>query len=276
MQILNLTNPEKSDIKFTVSRFPDVEVQITLGEFTRKDSIKVLCQITNAEELFFVKQVFDILDRNEVVYDVFIGYLMGMRMDRVMDFNRPFTLKIVADILKSSKARTFEILEPHSDRTFYELGTYKRGVSDLGIFDGYQIILPDDGAKKRYEDTMYFIFGFGPDTVFCSKVRDEKTGKIFRIQVDNPEVLSDRPMLIIDDLCDGGGTFLGIAEAIRAIKPDAKLNIKVVHAVNGVGLQRLSQTFDHVYITNSYKDWKKDWEPTPFPANITQTDVYEI
>ena len=274
MQILNLTNVEKSDIKWSISRFPDGEVQITLGEFTRKDTIQVLCRITNAEELFLVQQVFDILDRNEMVYDVFIGYLMGMRMDRVMDLNRPFTLKIVAEILKDSKARTFEILEPHSGRTFYEFDTYERRVPDLSILEGYQIILPDAGAKKRYEDTMYFSFGFDPDTVFCSKVRDEKTGKILRIQVDNPEVLSDRPMLIIDDLCDGGGTFLGIAEAIRAIKPDAKLNIKVVHAVNGVGLQRLSQTFDHVYITNSYKDWEH--QSTPFPANITQTDAYEI
>lgn len=277
MQTLNLTNVNNSDIKWSISRFPDGEVQITLGEFTRKDTIQVLCRITNAEELFLVKQVFDILDRNEMVYDVFIGYLMGMRMDRVMDLNRPFTLKIVAEILRSSKARTFEILEPHSGRTFYEFDTYERRVpKDLNMLEGYQIILPDAGAKQRYESTLHF--SFDPDTIFCSKVRDEKTGKILRIQIDNPEVLSDRPMLIIDDLCDGGGTFLGIAEAIRAIKPDAKLNIKVVHAVNGVGLQRLSQTFDHVFITNSYKDWKKDWEyqPTPFPANITQIDAYEI
>lgn len=260
-----------------LSRFPDGEVQITLGEFTRKDTIQVLCRITNAVELFIVKQVFDILDRNEMVYDVFIGYLMGMRMDRVMDFNRPFTLKIIADILKGSKARDFEILEPHSGRTFHEFNTYeKRAPKNLDILERYQLIIPDAGAKERYEEIFYF--GYDPDTIFCSKVRELETGKIVRIQIDNPEKLSDRPMLIIDDLCDGVGTFLGIAAAIREIKPDAKISIKVVHAVNGVGLQKLSQAFDHVYITNSYKDWKKDWEhqPTPFPANITQTDAYEI
>lgn len=278
MQVLNLANPEKSDIKFTISRFPDGEVQITLEEFTRKDSIKVLCRITNAEELFLVKQVFDILDRNEMVYDVFIGYLMGMRMDRVMDFNRPFTLKIVADILKNSKVREIEILEPHSNRTYREFGTYEKSMPEvMERLDGYQIIIPDAGARERYEDV--FFFDYPSDTVFCSKVRDTKTGEILSIQVDNPEVISDGPMIILDDLCDGGGTFLGIADTIRKIKPDAKLNINIVHAVNGTGLQRLSATFDHVYITNSYKDWKKFFENirlTPFPENITQIDVYEI
>lgn len=274
MQVLNLANIDKSDIKYTISRFPDGEVQITLKEFTRKDTIKVMYRITNVDELFLVKQVFDILDRNDVVYDVFISYLMGMRMDRVMDFNRPFTLKIVANILKNSNAREFEILEPHSSRTYREFGTYEKSMPEvLNRLDGYQIVIPDAGAKDRYEDV--FFYDYPADTIFCSKVRDIETGEIFRIQVDNPEVISDRPMMILDDLCDGGGTFLGIAEAIRIIKPDAKLNINIVHAVNGVGLQRLSGAFDHVYITNSYKDWKKSWEhqPTPFPENITQIDV---
>lgn len=38
---------------------------------------------------------------------------------------------------------------------------------------------------------------------------------------------------------------------------------------------KLSKTFDHVQFTNSYKDWKKDWEgqPTSFPKNVTQIDV---
>ena len=42
MQTLNLTNVEKSDIKYTISHFPDGEVQITLGEFSRKDTVEVL------------------------------------------------------------------------------------------------------------------------------------------------------------------------------------------------------------------------------------------
>lgn len=93
MQILNLVNKEASSINYSISHFPDGEVQITLDSFSRKDDILVECRITSAEELFILMQVMDILDRQEVTYSVIIYYLMGMRMDRVMDFNRPFTLK---------------------------------------------------------------------------------------------------------------------------------------------------------------------------------------
>lgn len=279
MQILNLANVDKSDIKWSISRFPDGEIQITLEEFSRKDNIEVRCRITSAEELFLVKQVFDILDRSEVVYDVFISYLMGMRMDRVMDFNRPFTLKIVTDILKSSKARSFDVLEPHSGRTINFLGiAHEPTINSIvpNEFSRYQLVFPDAGAKERYESLFYW--GLDTDTIFCSKVRDVKTGKILHIQVDNPEKLSNRPMLIVDDLCDGGGTFIRIAEAIRAIKPDAELNIKVVHMVNPKGIENLSKNFDHVWFTNSYKDWngfKEEYgRVVPIlPENVTQIDI---
>lgn len=271
MQILNLIAVQKSDIKYTVSRFPDGEVQLVLDSFSRKDAVQIKCRITNAEELFLVKQAMDILDRHEVVYDVFISYLMGMRMDRVMDFNRPFTLKIVTDILKNSKARSFEILGPHSGRTLQLLDIkcepmIPEHIQRLIADSGYALVLPDAGAKERYESVMYL--GFPSDTIFCSKVRDVKTGKILRIQVDNPAQVPDGSMLIVDDLCDGGGTFAGVAAAIREINPDAQIDIAVTHMVNPKGIETLSKNFRHVWFTNSYKDWEN------LPENVTMVDIF--
>ena len=115
MQKLNLVHLEDSDIKYSISRFPDGEVQISLEKFSHKEQVSVECRITNAEDLFILMQVLDILDRHEVLYRLHIYYLMGMRMDRIMDFNRPFTLKIVLNSLKNCNADVIEILEPHSD-----------------------------------------------------------------------------------------------------------------------------------------------------------------
>lgn len=39
-------------------------------------------------------------------------------------------------------------------------------------------------------------------------------------------------MLIVDDLCECGGTFAGVAAAIREINPDAQIDIAVTHMVN--------------------------------------------
>ena len=115
---------DKSENKYNLTRFPDGEPQISYpDEFDRKDSVKVICRITSAEELFILTQVGDILDRQEIEWDLFITYLMSMRMDRVMSFTRPFSLKEVCSILNTMIYRYVMILEPHSERTKGLLGT---------------------------------------------------------------------------------------------------------------------------------------------------------
>lgn len=268
MQQLNLVHLEDSDIKYSISRFPDGEVQISLGEFSHKKQVQVKCRITNAEEFFILMQVLDILDRHEVLYKVHIYYLMGMRMDRVMDFNRPFTLKIILNSLKNCNADTVEILEPHSD-VYYDFRfggkfteLYVENSPSNTVWNDFQIVLPDAGAKERYE------FSYDKRILTCSKVRDLTTGKILEIKIDNPEVIGDKPLLILDDLCDGGGTFCGIAKAFNALNiSKERLNIAVAHMVNPKGIKNLSENFNHVWFTNSYKDWDN------LPENVTMLKV---
>lgn len=288
MQILNLINKEKSDISYSISRFPDGEVQITLDRINHKDGALVKCRITNAEELFIVMQVADILNRHAVIWWLDIYYLMGSRMDRVMDFNRPFTLRIMANVLNNLGASNVNVLAPHSDRSYLEgffqaVSIPKEVDKILDDFDGnsivysteYCLIVPDKGAYDRLGCGVrnYYL----DNIVVVNKVRDIATGKIQKIEITNPDVVlsTNKKFIIVDDLCDGGGTFCGIAEEIRKIKPDANLSIFVTHMVNPRGIENLSKNFDHVWFTNSYKDWKKDWEgqPTPFPENVTQIDV---
>ena len=268
MQQLNLVHLEDSDIKYSISRFPDGEVQISLEEFSHKEQIQVKCRITNAEDLFILMQVLDILDRHEVSYVLSIYYLMGMRMDRVMDFNRPFTLKIVLNLLKNCNADNIEILEPHSDTYYdYRFGgkfteLYIEGSPSNTVWHGYQMVLPDAGAKERYD------FQYVGTALTCSKVRDLTTGKILEIKIDNPEVISDKPLLILDDLCDGGDTFCGIAKAFNSLGiSKERLNIAVTHMVNPKGIKNLSENFNHVWFTNSYKDWDN------LPKNVTMLKV---
>lgn len=268
MQILNLVNLESSDIKYSISRFPDGEAQISLGEFSRKDSIAVECRITNAEELFIVCQVCDILDRHEVCYVLNIYYLMSMRIDRIMDFNRPFTLKIVMDILWQYNASSIRVLEPHSEvysrlnPCAEQLFIGIRGLPDN--LENYQLVYPDKGASERYS----FHYNMNLPVIQCSKERDLDTGKILSIKIDNPQDIKDKPLLIIDDLCDGGGTFCGIAKAFKKIGVSKdRLNISVTHMVNSKGIENLSKNFNHVWFTNSYKDWEN------LPDNVTITKV---
>ena len=88
------------------------------------------------------------------------------------------------------------------------------------------------------------------------------------IKIDNPECVDGRPLMIYDDLCDGGGTFCGLAEALTKLGVSKdQLNISVVHMVNPRGIENLSNNFNHVWFTNSYKDWDI------LPNNVTMLKI---
>lgn len=142
------------------------------------------------------------------------------------------------------------------------------------FWDECQVVLPDAGAAERY-----FNGNVPPDIIVGEKVRDIETGKILSIKVKNPEAIDGRwPLIMIDDLCDGGGTFVGLANAIREVRPDAVINIAVDHMVNPKGIENLSKNFNHVFFTNSYKDWnglKAEYgKAVPaLPENVTQINI---
>lgn len=93
------------------------------------------------------------------------------------------------------------------------------------------VLLPDAGARNRYAH----IFPSG--TVYnAQKRRDGATGQLSGFDV--PTLPAGRPVLIVDDICDGGGTFLGIVAALRESYQMNSLHLHVTHGVfsnNAVG-----------------------------------------
>lgn len=268
MKLLNLINWDESEIKYNLTTFPDGEPQISFpDEFDRKDSVKVTCRITSAEELFILTQVGDILDRQEIVWDLFVTYLMSMRMDRVMDFNRPFSLKIVCNILNGMNYRSVCILEAHSNRARNLLGS-RCWCQELN-YNSYipqqsNVVFPDAGAYQRYREYSK-VWGH----LVFNKTRDLETGRIKEFSIGRNVNCYYSTFVFIDDLCDAGGTFLGELKVLKEKYPNYRFEIIVCHAVNIQGLKKLCDNFDHVTITNSYCDY----EYQPSNNNLTVIDV---
>jgi phosphoribosylpyrophosphate synthetase len=66
-------------------------------------------------------------------------------------------------------------------------------------------------------------------------------------------------VLIVDDICDGGGTFLGISDALGSrlrslgdVGGDYILGLYVTHGIFSKGFCDLIEKFDHVYTTDSF------------------------
>ena len=80
---------------------------------------------------------------------------------------------------------------------------------DIGDENGVVAFYPDEGAMKRYSDDAQLPYAFG------IKKRDWVTGKIEGLEIMNSDVLKDKAVLIIDDICSRGGTFYYSAKAIK-------------------------------------------------------------
>jgi ribose-phosphate pyrophosphokinase len=114
-------------------------------------------------------------------------------------------------------------------------------------------VSPDAGAYKKIFDVAQ---EFRIDNIAtATKVRDLKTGKILHTEIPNlPVTLAeDFKYVIVDDICDGGRTFVELAKAIREQRPTAKIYLVVTHGIFSGGFEGLGEYFEHVYTTNSIK-----------------------
>ncbi len=112
------------------------------------------------------------------------------------------------------------------------------------------VLFPDKGALERYRDVPDQIGPIKITKVYAEKQRDAVTGKLSGFRV--PKFRGDY-VLIVDDICDGGGTFLGIADVIHR-EPGIKLGLYVTHGIFSQGFEKLHAAFDAIYTTDSVKD----------------------
>lgn len=127
-------------------------------------------------------------------------------------------------------------------------------------------LLPDKGAARYIEGIIK-----GDPIFFAEKIRDAKTGKLTGFEVPSLAKISNvRSLLIVDDICDGGGTFVGIAKRLREIGWEGKLCLYVTHGIFSKGFDELSKLFDTIYTTNSFVGRGYDIEA---PMNVVVLDV---
>lgn len=122
--------------------------------------------------------------------------------------------------------------------------TPKQGEKVLGLWDSGtdHIIYPDNGARGRYKLPH-------THTLF-EKKRDSNTGVITGT-ISKDDAYKGKDCWIVDDICDGGRTFIEIAKLIRN---DVKsLHLAVSHGIFSKGLEELNQWFDSIWTTDSFK-----------------------
>lgn len=265
MKFLDLIKPEKSDIPYTRMMFPDGQPHFRLTEpdAIGDNPIEVLCRIKSATDILDLGLALDCLwpfalsqsNWNHVI-NLNVAYLLGARMDRRIDSAQPSTLFVIAAMLNgvTGMASNIRILDPHSTvstdlvRKSQAVGASRLVKLALDHFNPEAVIvIPDAGAVTRTTAIVDRLALKNP-VARCVKKRDSDTGKLSGFALKESDV-SGRDCLIVDDLCDGGGTFSGIADVLHAAGAD-RVALCVTHGIFSKGLE--IEGIDRSYCTDSY------------------------
>jgi ribose-phosphate pyrophosphokinase len=201
-----------------------------------------------------------------------LPYFPAARQDRVCNEGEPLTVKVFADMINSCGFEQVIILTPHSEVApalinnvvvLDELEFVEAAVQiacphrdDTTI----NVVCPDAGAGKRVGKIAQYLATKFPNNkinlIRCEKVRDVRDGSLkeFHVQADD---LGGYPTIIFDDIVSMGGTFIGLGEVLKQ-KNCGKLMLFVSHVDCEEGLNKMADYFDHVFVTNSRKNWERD------------------
>lgn len=213
----------------------------------------VVCSIVSCKVLFELLAVSSALDMvGSKKGTLFIPYLLGGRSDRTTQEGESVDLEIVAKLINQCGFSKVFLLDPHSTAST-NLIWNSESVSGTFILERYEeedavIIQPDEGAGHRTKAALTkYPNKFAKYYGVATKTRNPLDGCL-TIGVINPEVCKDKHCVIFDDICDGGGTFIGIA---KQIEPKS-LTLVVSHGIFSKGLDELEKYFDRIITTDSY------------------------
>lgn len=246
--------------------FPGGERHVNVNDIPDSITYNVEAKIKSSDDLMDMVLTCDALYRKReyIPINLLIPYLPYSRQDRVCSHGDPFSLNSIARMLNTLIVKQVVVFDPHNYKQCSQyINNFRVITNDIFVNNIIQhknpdfLVCPDNGARNKY----HHIWNKLP-TVFCSKKRDPSTGKLSGFEITEvPENFDDnfKYGLIVDDICDGGGTFIGIS----SLFPDKELSLAVSHGIFSNGYFELLKCFKNIFTTDSYFDQGK-----PIPENI--------
>lgn len=242
--------------------FPAGERGVAIG--TEAHGVKVhtvKCNFKGSDSIIDMLLETDAIKRQypdaKIVLD--IPYFPYARQDRKMNKGESHSLKVICDLINSQNYHRVNTVDPHSDvaealvNNLVIKEQYEAVIETIGddLEQDYDyLISPDAGALKK----IYKLSKATLKPVICaSKQRDVATGNITGTFISKEDYnnLEGKKALVVDDIGDGMGTFVGLAECIMKNQPKInQLDVYVTHGLFSKGLDLLSGLFNKVYTYN--------------------------
>lgn len=267
---------------YTIVPFSDSQKLINLGGIYAKgntnveESVQIISRMSWNDLQLIICATEALREAGVKHIHLYVPYFLGARSDRKFQAGSVNYLKqVICPIINSLNFDSVTVLDPHSNclemgleifRKLSSIDLLSYAIEDLyklnatskedfleffktsSLRNSFAIIGPDKGSFDRVTEAAKALGT--KNVVICDKHRDILTGKILSIDVGNLVDLQGQDVFVLDDICDGGGTFNMLADKLRLLNP-GKMYLVVTHGIFSAGYNVLLDKFDGIYCTNS-------------------------
>lgn len=245
--------------KVDVTIFPDKTSQVWKLDLdlSKMNHAWIKWDFEHEGELMHVLQLNHLLKSYELEVGLEMPYLPYARQDKPVSNHTTFALRTFAQVINNANFTDVKVLDPHngylSGKIFknFRLEPITHLPVDMRDVKASHICFPDKGAVARFQ--RYSIHGVG--ILYAEKVRNQETGEITGLKIlpyHYGAYEQGQPMdsvVILDDICDGGMTFIKLAEQLK-VEGFKEIHLYVTHGLFTKGLQVLrdagiSRIFTH-------------------------------
>lgn len=256
-----------SDCTVRVDEFPDGSFRFNLDgleqiKYSRISNLifTITLKTTLPEAIMAVYQVISAIDGYccGSTINLVIETLPDQRADRIEQDGMSLPAQATAAMIAGMSVNMVTVFDPHSHVLvdyLKDFGVPVLVVKPLECFNRAvvannrdfrmdHVVAVDAGAVERAEEVAQF---YEAGVIYADKTRVD--GKITGHEIvdQTDAVLSTETIWVVDDLCDGGATFISIAKALREHYNFGELKLYVTHGLFSRGKEELFKHYTEIH-----------------------------
>lgn len=245
--------------EFKQWKFPGGEVGVKLPAIPEGAAIRLLAMFPTSDDIMTLFNVFDALKRQSIpkrLIRLEMPYFPYARQDRVCAEGESFALEVFCGMLKTHghfgtlctsdvHSKVSEFLLECSEFTYINL-TQGKLSSKLPSFE--HLFAPDRGAIRKISQHDQVTRSYRPAWVAHFEKTRTAEGIVY---IPAKHDFYQGECCVVDDICDGGETFLKLGQMLRETQPKLTiLSLYVTHGIfsNDTKFKQLLEIYDTIYV----------------------------
>lgn len=236
-----------------VNKFPAGELRINIEYVPDNTQVDIEMKFQGSDDIMALLLLENALSYKGCEVDtLIIPYFPYGRQDRVCNPGESYSLWVLQQLINDLGCNVI-VMDPHSNTQVEGLNScvaveqheiWREVIRSLGR--DIIIVVPDKGATEKSQKISDVL---DLPLIYCTKDRDTLTGKILGFTVKG--AVAEGTYVIVDDICDGGGTFVGLAQELKDLGA-TKIILCTTHGIFSKGIDVLLESgIDEIYTTDS-------------------------